>query len=59
MLKRGHDGVYLQMSKKQLSRYVNEFVYRHNVRDMDTIEQMEWITMAMKHKKLPYKRLIE
>ena len=31
--KRGYIGVYHQMSKKHLQRYINEFAYRHNNRD--------------------------
>ena len=49
--------MYHEMSKKHLGRHVNAFVGRHNVRDMDrdmdTNEQMEWISLAMKHKNLP------
>ena len=37
MLKRGYHGVYHQMSRKHLQRYVNEFAGRHNLRPMDTI----------------------
>ena len=40
MLKRGHKGVYHQMSPKHLQRYVSEFQSRHNHRDMDTEQQM-------------------
>ena len=40
MLKRAHKGVYHKISAKHLQRYVNEFSGRHNVRDLDTIDQM-------------------
>ena len=47
MLKRGYHGVYHQMSAKHLQRYVNEFAGRQNVRDMDTLTQMQTVVMGM------------
>ena len=58
MLKRGHKGVYHQMSPKHLDRYVAEFAGRHNVRDDDTIDQMTNLVAAMTGKKLMYKDLV-
>ena len=58
MLKRGYMGTYHKMSAKHLERYVNEFVGRHNIRDLDTIEQMICITRLMKGKRLQFKELI-
>ena len=58
VLKRGYHGVYHQMSKKHLHRYVSEFSGRHNVRDMDTIDQMRFMVAAMIGKRLMYKELI-
>ena len=43
-LKRAHGGVYHHFSPKHLERYVKELEGRHNVRPLDTAEQME--TMA-------------
>ena len=40
MLKRGYYGTYHKMSPKHLNRYVAEFTERHNIRDLDTIDQM-------------------
>jgi len=45
-LKRGYKGTYHKMSKKHLSRYITEFAGRHNVRDFDTIVQMEMLAIA-------------
>ena len=58
MLKRGYHGVYHQMSRKHLQRYVNEFAGRHNLRPMDTITQMESMVNGMDGKRLRYKDLV-
>ncbi len=58
MLKRGHKGIYHQMSPKHLDRYVKEFSGRQNQREMDTIEQMGKMTNGMEGKRLQYKNLI-
>ena len=57
-LKRAHKGTYHKMSKKHLNRYVQEFAGRHNVREQDTIVQMEMLSKGMTNKQLPYKELI-
>ena len=58
MLKRGYNGTYHRMSRKHLERYVTEFSGRHNVREMDTIEQMALLAKGLVGKKLPYKELV-
>ena len=58
MLKRGYNGTYHRMSEKHLERYVTEFAGRHNVRELDTIDQMEFLAKGMVGKKLPYKELV-
>ena len=50
LLKRGYYGTYHRMSPKHLQRYVNEFAGRHNVRPLDTIEQMQAIVVRMDRK---------
>lgn len=57
-LKRGYKGTYHKMSKKHLSRYITEFAGRHNVRDFDTIIQMEMLAKGFIGKRLRYKDLI-
>jgi len=57
-LKRGYMGTYHKMSHKHLSRYITEFAGRHNVRDYDTIIQMEMLAKGFEGKRLRYKDLI-
>ena len=58
MLKPGYQGTYHEMSPKHLDRYVTEFSGRHNVRDADTIDQMEGVVTGMAGKRLRYADLI-
>lgn len=58
MLKRSHKGVYHKMSPKHLHRYVDEHVGRHNLRPLDTEDQMAAMVNGMQNKKLRYKDLI-
>ena len=58
MLKRGYDGTYHWVSGKHLERYVTEFAGRHNVREMDTIDQMELLARGMVGKRLQYRELV-
>ena len=58
MLKRAHKGVYHKLSAKHLDRYVREFAGRHNVRELDTLEQMGAVVVGMVGKRLMYRQLI-
>ncbi|MYC25115.1 MAG: IS1595 family transposase [Gammaproteobacteria bacterium] len=57
-LKRAHKGTFHKLSAKHLQRYVNEFAGRHNIRELDTIEQMVLISSRFSNKHLPYAELI-
>ena len=57
MLKRGYHGVYHHMSPKHLHRYVNEYAGRHNIRDLDTLEQMRDVVAGLVGKRLLYRDL--
>ena len=57
MLKRSYVGTYHQMSRKQLGRYVTEFSGRHNLRDADTMDQMEAMASGFLGKRLRYAEL--
>ena len=43
MFKRGYTSTYHKMSAPHLHRYVNEFTGRHNIRPLDTAEQMSCV----------------
>ena len=59
LIKRAYKGTYHQMSPKHLQRYVDEFVGRHNIRDKDTLEQMEDLVARMVGKRLLYRDLVK
>ena len=58
MLKRAHMGTFHKMSPKHTDRYVQEFTGRQNVRELDTIVQMQIVVAGMADKRLKYKELI-
>ena len=57
LLKRGYHGTYHHFSAKHLQRYVNEFAGRHNIRERDTIEQMQAVVAGLVGKRLLYRDL--
>ena len=58
MFKRGFYGTYHKMGVQHLQRYINEFVGRHNVRELDTAEQMGRVVTGMVGKRLRYQDLV-
>ena len=58
MLKRGYHGTYHHMSPEHLNRYVTEFSGRHNLRELDTIDQMNMVAVGMVGKRLRYRDLV-
>ena len=59
LLKRAHTGTFHKLSPKHLDRYVQEFAGRHNLRALDTINQIKGIRRGMEGKRLTYKALIK
>ena len=45
------------MSEKHLQRYVTEFAGRHNVRQADTIDQMQNVFASAVGKRIMYREL--
>lgn len=58
MLKRAHKGTFHYLSAKHLQRYVDEFCWRHNIRDADTIRQMEDLVARMVGRRITYRQLV-
>ena len=58
MLKRAHMGTFHKLSPKHLQRYVSEFSGRHNLRELDTVDQMAVVTRSLAGKFLSYEKLI-
>ena len=57
-LKRAHKGVYHKLSAKHLQRYVSQFAGKKNVRELDTLAQLQAVVMGMVGRRLMYKDLI-
>ncbi len=58
-LKRGYYGVYHKMSPKHLQKYVDEFSARQNVRELDTMVQIDTTICGLFGKRLKYVELID
>ena len=58
MLKRAHRGVYHKLSPKHLQRYVSQFAGRQNIRELDTLAQMQHVVCGMVGRRLMYRDLI-
>ena len=58
LLKRGYYGIYHHMSEKHLHRYVNEFSFRHNTAQENTMDFIAMTVEGMYNRHLTYKELI-
>ena len=57
-LKKGYHGTFHHLSAKHLEPYAYEFAGRHNIRDMDTLDQMAHVVTGMIGKRLLYRELV-
>ena len=57
-MKRGYYGVYHKMSPKHLQKYVDEFSARQNVRQLDTMVQIDCTIRGLFGKRLKYADLV-
>ena len=58
VLKRAHQGTFHKLSPKHLNRYVREFAGKHNLRHLDTQDQMVQVAAALVGKRLLHLDLI-
>ena len=59
MLKREHYGTYHKMSPKHLNRYIRQFAGRHNIRGLNSVDQMGSVVSGMNGQRLTYEGLTE
>lgn len=58
VLKRAHNGTFHKLSPKHLDRYVREFAGKHNLRLLDTEDQMAHVASALIGKRLMHRDLV-
>ena len=58
MLKRAHMGTFHKLSPKHLDRYVQEFAEKQNMRESDTLAQMQRTVVGLVGRDLRYRALI-
>lgn len=58
MMRRGLDGIYHSVSRKHLHRYLGEFEFRHNYRELSDGERAQKAIRAAGGKRLLYNQLI-
>ena len=58
VLKRAYDGTYHWISHKHLDRYVAQCTGKHNMRDINTLDQMRGVVTGMVRRRLTYRELI-
>jgi hypothetical protein len=54
-LKRGIDGVYHHVSKRHLNRYLSEFDFRYNSKDVSDVERRDLAIKQVGGKRLKYR----
>ena len=58
MLKRAHNGTFHKLSPKHVQRFVSEFVGRHNIRELDTMDQRREVVARLAGRRLLYRYFV-
>jgi transposase-like protein len=58
MLRRGLDGIYHSVSRKHLHRYLSEFEFRHNHRELDDGQRTVVAIRSANNKRLTYRQQV-
>lgn len=58
IFKRGLVGVYQHMGSQHLHRYLTEFEFRYNARDITDVERTAMALLSIGGKRLEYKELV-
>ena len=59
LFKRGYFGIYHYMSKKHLQRYIDEFTFRYNTKDMNAMDRFMQSLELISKVRIRYKDLIK
>ena len=58
VIKKAYHGTYHWFSAKHMERYVQQYVAKHNLRDLDTLDIMESVVRGMNGRRLKYEELV-
>ena len=58
MLNRAHEGTFHKISPRHMNRYVQEFLGKHNIRELGTLAQMRDTVARLIGRNLMYRDLI-
>lgn len=58
VLKRAYTGTFHKLSPKHLERYVRQFAGKHNLRRLNTLDQMRVVALGLIGKRLPRLQLV-
>ena len=59
MLRRGLDGIYHSVSRKHLHRYLSEFEFRHNHRELSDGQRTKYAIRCADGKRLTYRQVLD
>ena len=59
MMRRGLNGIYHSVSKKHLHRYLSEFEFRHNYRELSDGQRLVKAIKSANHKRITYRQILD